>query len=126
MITNNVLNITKPNTIWTITSAINPTVQTNSILKNVFVYYHLQVNNVSVLLCTLTNQISIPTFAQQMPFEQSDRYTISQEMFLKTVCIIMVELCSASNANIKPINLCMFITTQLQCITALGSDTPII
>jgi len=39
MITNNVLNITKPNATWNITSAINPTVQTNSILKNVFVYY---------------------------------------------------------------------------------------
>ena len=26
--------------------------------------YNLQVNSISVLLCTLTNQISIPTFSQ--------------------------------------------------------------
>ena len=41
-------------------------------------------------MCTLTNQIIITTFAQQMPFEQSEWYTISQNM-LYGHCTIMVE-----------------------------------
>ena len=49
-------------------------------------------------MCTLTNQIIVTTFAQQMPFEQSEWYTISQNM-LYGHCTIMVEFAALHLVN---------------------------
>ena len=51
-----------------------PNFTVNGVITIICVLYNLEVlNNVSVLICTLTNQMSIATFAHcQMSFEQSD------------------------------------------------------
>ena len=48
--------------------------------------YNLQVNNISVLLCTLTNQMTITTLLSRQPCEQS--HWLSQIPVTKIIGVI--------------------------------------